>query len=58
LSTTREGLIDGVLDLVIATPLARLSRALIPAMLQRLAHPELPPQIAFQPFDLYVAENL
>jgi LacI family transcriptional regulator len=58
LSTTREGLIDGVLDLVIATPLARLARALVPAMLERLADPALPPQIAFQPFDLHVAENL
>jgi LacI family transcriptional regulator, galactose operon repressor len=58
LTTTREGLIDGVIDLVIATPLARLSRALAPVMLERLAKPDLPPRSAFQPFDLYVAENV
>lgn len=56
---TRSGLIDGVVDLVVATPVAELARRAVTMMLGAIATG--PPGDAaaqvFVPFDLHVAES-
>ncbi len=56
----RDALIDGVIDLVIATPLARVAEAAIDAML-KAAQPRAAAAMASSlvlPFELYTAENV
>jgi len=55
---TRDALLNGTIDLVIATPLALIARGVVEAMLTRLDGSELPSaRIAF-PFEIYLSENL
>jgi LacI family transcriptional regulator len=59
---SRSGLIDGVIDLVIATPTAALARRTVDAMIEAAASGSAPPeataaQAVLVPFDLLTAEN-
>jgi ABC-type sugar transport system substrate-binding protein len=59
----RQALIDGVIDLVFGTPLARISATAVAMMLRALEQLAAggPPMVAAhypQPFDLYTPENL
>lgn len=59
--TQRAALIDGVIDLVIDTPTARIAETAVEVMLRALeARADAPPlaQQYPQPFDLYTAENV
>jgi LacI family transcriptional regulator len=55
---TRAGLIDGVVTLAIATPIAALATRAVAAMLQSVAEPPTAPAQVLLPFDLFVAENV
>ena len=56
---TRSGLIDGVVTMVIGTPLPALAARAVDAMVRAIAAPapEPPTQILL-PFDLYSPENI
>jgi LacI family transcriptional regulator len=55
---TRAALTDGIVDLVIATPIAILADRVAPAMLARLdGHGDGEERVVL-PFDLYVSENI
>lgn len=56
----RLGLIDGVIDLVIQTPLAELSTTAVRALLQGLdpAQPSVYAQPYILPFEIYTSENV
>ncbi len=57
--TTRSALIDGVLKLVLAHPLARLAAATVEAMVQATQSPGRQPAVHTQlAFDVVTAENL
>ena len=58
MEATRAGLMDGLLTLVIAHPIARLAQDAVAAMLETLGHPGAPPAQRLIGFDLYTAENL
>lgn len=57
IADTREALLDGVIDMVIATPVASLAQACVAAMAKALegAAPEAQTLL---PFDLYIPENI
>ena len=55
---TREGLIEGLLDVVLATPVAAVADALVRAMLGRLDNDGTAAQSASLPFSILVSENL
>jgi LacI family transcriptional regulator len=55
---TRSGLMDGILTLVIAHPIARLAAESISAMCNAAASPALPPAHRLVSFDIFTAENL
>jgi len=56
---TRSALIDGVIDLVIATPTALVSRRAVEAMIEALATgPSAGPRQVLLPAELYISENV
>ena len=55
---TRSALIDGIIDLVIATPVARLAEKTVEALVRAMGH-KSDGQIRFiLPFELFIAENI
>ena len=55
---TRSALIDGILDMVIATPVAHLAEKTVEAMIRASSH-KFDGQIRFiLPFELYISENI
>lgn len=55
---TRAGLIDGIVTLSIATPVALLAGRAVEMMVQALREQRPEPAQVFLPFELYVSENL
>lgn len=58
-STTQAALIDGTIDLVLATPIQNLSQRLVDSMARACAssdRPQLPPYLA--PPDIFISENI
>jgi LacI family transcriptional regulator len=58
LRETREALLDGVVDLVIATPIVLVATSVVSAMLDRLDGNGREANRSTLPFELYVSENL
>jgi LacI family transcriptional regulator len=58
LRETREAPTEGVVDLVIATPIVLVATSVVSAMLDRLDGNGREPNRSALPFDLYVSENL
>lgn len=55
---TREALIDGVIDLVLGTPVATLARRAVEVMAQAVAEPERGMTLVLMPADLHISENI
>ncbi|WP_165361550.1 LacI family DNA-binding transcriptional regulator [Lichenibacterium ramalinae] len=55
---TREALLDGTIDIVIATPLAEVARTVVAAMLDRLDGKKPPPAGPHLRFELCLSENI
>jgi LacI family transcriptional regulator len=55
---TRAGLIDGVIDVVIATPTAELAAKAVEAMAKAAEAPSQPATQILLPFDLFISENI
>jgi LacI family transcriptional regulator len=59
MDTTRAGLLDGSLNLIISHPLQRLAEATMDAMVRAVdGGPDAVPAIVRLPFDIYTPENL
>lgn len=55
---TREALIDGVIDLVLGTPVATLARRTVEVLAQAVAEPERGMTQVLLPADLHISENI
>jgi LacI family transcriptional regulator len=55
---TRDALLEGVIDLVLATPIAAVANGVVNAMLARLDGKAVEPPRSALPFELYLQENL
>lgn len=55
---TRDALLDGTIDLVIATPLTLVARNVVETMLSALDGQASPPIARIHPFEIYLAENV
>jgi LacI family transcriptional regulator len=55
---TRAALIDGVIDMTLATPVARLATTTVSEMINATRMRQAAPAIHLLPFEIYVAENI
>jgi LacI family transcriptional regulator len=56
--TTRQALIEGIIDVVLDTPIARLAKGVVAAMLEAIAQPRPGMVQVLLPPTLYTSENI